>query len=105
MHPRITAVKSDMKALRNATPELFAKHAGIASKRVIGVRTPELREFGEELWKALEVEEIARGGRYDGVGAAFGAARPATGFSADLNELLRLGAPGAASSPRTRKRR
>ncbi|MGB1560739.1 MAG: ATP phosphoribosyltransferase regulatory subunit [Sinimarinibacterium flocculans] len=49
--------------------------------------------------------EIARGGRYDGVGAAFGAARPATGFSADLNELLRLGAPGAAPSPRTRKRR
>lgn len=36
--------------------------------------------------------EIARGGRYDGVGADFGAPRPATGFSADLNELLRLGA-------------
>lgn len=36
--------------------------------------------------------EIARGGRYDGVGAEFGAARPATGFSADLNELLRLAA-------------
>ncbi len=36
--------------------------------------------------------EIARGGRYDGVGAAFGEHRPATGFSADLNELLRLGA-------------
>lgn len=36
--------------------------------------------------------EIARGGRYDGVGHEFGAARPATGFSADLNELLRLGA-------------
>jgi ATP phosphoribosyltransferase regulatory subunit len=36
--------------------------------------------------------EIARGGRYDGVGEVFGAARPATGFSADLNELLRLGA-------------
>lgn len=35
--------------------------------------------------------EIARGGRYDGVGAEFGAARPATGFSADMNELLRLG--------------
>ncbi|HSW14684.1 MAG TPA: ATP phosphoribosyltransferase regulatory subunit [Solimonas sp.] len=34
--------------------------------------------------------EIARGGRYDGVGAEFGVARPATGFSADLNELLRL---------------
>lgn len=36
--------------------------------------------------------EIARGGRYDGVGAEFGAPLPATGFSADLNELLRLGA-------------
>lgn len=36
--------------------------------------------------------EIARGGRYDGVGREFGCARPATGFSADMNELLRLGA-------------
>jgi ATP phosphoribosyltransferase regulatory subunit len=36
--------------------------------------------------------ELARGGRYDGVGAEFGQARAATGFSADLNELLRLGA-------------
>lgn len=36
--------------------------------------------------------DVARGGRYDGVGAEFGAARAATGFSADVNELLRLGA-------------
>lgn len=35
--------------------------------------------------------ELARGGRYDGAGSEFGLARPATGFSADLNELLRLG--------------
>ena len=35
--------------------------------------------------------ELARGGRYDGVGSEFGVPRPATGFSADLNELLRLG--------------
>jgi ATP phosphoribosyltransferase regulatory subunit len=35
--------------------------------------------------------ELARGGRYDGVGREFGKPRPATGFSADLNELLRLG--------------
>ena len=35
--------------------------------------------------------ELARGGRYDGVGHEFGQPRPATGFSADLNELLRLG--------------
>lgn len=35
--------------------------------------------------------ELARGGRYNGVGREFGQPRPATGFSADLNELLRLG--------------
>ena len=35
--------------------------------------------------------ELARGGRYDNVGAAFGRPRPATGFSADLNLLAALG--------------
>lgn len=34
--------------------------------------------------------EIARGGRYDEIGEAFGRARPATGFSADLKVLARL---------------
>jgi ATP phosphoribosyltransferase regulatory subunit len=38
---------------------------------------------------------VARGGRYDHVGEAFGRARPATGFSMDLRELARL-MPGAA---------
>ena len=35
--------------------------------------------------------EVARGGRCDAIGAAFGRARPATGFSADLKALLALG--------------
>jgi len=34
--------------------------------------------------------EIARGGRYDNIGAVFGRARPATGFSADLKQLATL---------------
>ncbi|MEQ1558832.1 MAG: ATP phosphoribosyltransferase regulatory subunit [Methyloglobulus sp.] len=34
--------------------------------------------------------EIARGGRYDNIGAVFGRARPATGFSADLKCLALL---------------
>jgi ATP phosphoribosyltransferase regulatory subunit len=38
---------------------------------------------------------VARGGRYDHVGEAFGRARPATGFSMDLRELARL-LPSAA---------
>lgn len=33
---------------------------------------------------------VARGGRYDEVGKAFGRARPATGFSIDLRELAKL---------------
>ncbi|MSS76160.1 MAG: ATP phosphoribosyltransferase regulatory subunit [Methyloglobulus sp.] len=35
--------------------------------------------------------EIARGGRYDNIGAVFGRARPATGFSADIKLLALLG--------------
>lgn len=36
-------------------------------------------------------KEVARGGRYDEIGKVFGRARPATGFSADLKVLARLG--------------
>ena len=34
--------------------------------------------------------EIARGGRYDGIGENFGSSRPATGFSCNLRSLLEL---------------
>lgn len=36
-------------------------------------------------------QSIAQGGRYDDVGANFGRARPATGFSTDLKTLVSLG--------------
>lgn len=36
-------------------------------------------------------QAIGRGGRYDGMGRAFGRARSATGFSLDLRELVGLG--------------
>ena len=36
-------------------------------------------------------QEIARGGRYDDIGKAFGRARPATGFSTDLKSLALIG--------------
>jgi len=35
-------------------------------------------------------QAVAKGGRYDGIGHAFGRARPATGFGADLRRLVRL---------------
>jgi len=50
---------------------------------------------------------VARGGRYDNIGAVFGRGRPATGFSADLKTLLVLGrhdsgvAPIAIFAPRS----
>jgi ATP phosphoribosyltransferase regulatory subunit len=44
------------------------------------------------------VVDCGRGGRYDGVGRAFGRARPATGFTLDLRRLAAL---GAAPAPAT----
>ena len=37
---------------------------------------------------AASGSELARGGRYDNIGESFGRARPATGFSADLRQLI-----------------
>ena len=42
-----------------------------------------------------EPQELARGGRYDEVGAVFGRKRPAVGFSLDLKELVSAVAPRA----------
>lgn len=41
---------------------------------------------------------VARGGRYDHVGQAYGRARPATGFSLDLREVARISPIEARSS-------
>ncbi|TAL95597.1 MAG: ATP phosphoribosyltransferase regulatory subunit [Paraburkholderia sp.] len=41
---------------------------------------------------------VARGGRYDKVGEAYGRARPATGFSLDLREVARISPVVARSS-------
>ena len=42
--------------------------------------------------------ELARGGRYDEVGAVFGRNRPAAGFSLDLKELVSVLAPQTTTS-------
>lgn len=44
------------------------------------------------------VTDCGRGGRYDGVGRAFGRARPATGFSMDLRHLASLAPAREAAS-------
>ncbi|MCC6195424.1 MAG: ATP phosphoribosyltransferase regulatory subunit [Burkholderiales bacterium] len=45
------------------------------------------------------VIDCGRGGRYDGVGRAFGRARPATGFSMDLRRLVSLARETACPTP------
>ncbi len=42
---------------------------------------------------------LALGGRYDEVGSAFGRARPATGFSMDLRDVIAVAAPIAFKAP------
>ncbi len=49
------------------------------------------REFAGS--QAGQPVELARGGRYDEVGAVFGRNRPAVGFSLDLKELVSVVAP------------
>lgn len=55
------------------------------------------------VYAAGSTDAIARGGRYDEVGQAFGRARPATGFSIDLRDLAELlgdnGAPRRVLAP------
>jgi len=46
-------------------------------------------------YKAGVGQSIAQGGRYDNIGRYFGRARPATGFSADLRSLIKLGGSSA----------
>jgi ATP phosphoribosyltransferase regulatory subunit len=41
-------------------------------------------------------DAVARGGRYDGIGRAFGRSRPATGFTMDLRQLTALVPDGEA---------
>jgi ATP phosphoribosyltransferase regulatory subunit len=42
------------------------------------------------VFTAGETNPIGNGGRYDGIGKAFGRARPATGFTLDLRQLAGL---------------
>ena len=65
-HPQVS-VSVDLSELRG-----YHYHTGL----VFAAYTPN------------STSELAKGGRYDHIGEAFGRARPATGFSADLKSLL-----------------
>jgi ATP phosphoribosyltransferase regulatory subunit len=71
----------------------------------LGFDLAELRGYGFHTGAVFSAfvsghgREIARGGRYDDVGAAFGRARAATGFSMDLRRLLALSTRPVPPSP------
>jgi ATP phosphoribosyltransferase regulatory subunit len=72
----------------------------VASEANVTIDLADLRGYQYESGAMFSIyvpglpNAVARGGRYDHVGEAFGRARPATGFSMDLRELARL-LPGA----------
>lgn len=90
--PQLDGIKQALDDL-----EALARQAGTAS---VTVDLADLRGYHYHSGAMFAAyvpglpNAVARGGRYDHVGEAFGRARPATGFSMDLRELARL-MPGA----------
>lgn len=66
----------------------------LSTRVAVGIDLSELRGYDYHTGMVFSVYAkgfpgaVARGGRYDSIGAAFGRARPATGFSIDLADLL-----------------
>ncbi|MEJ7805397.1 MAG: ATP phosphoribosyltransferase regulatory subunit [Telluria sp.] len=85
-----------LPGITRALAELAALAGSALGRAEVAVDLADLRGYAYESGAmfALYVpglpNAVARGGRYDHVGEAFGRARPATGFSLDLRELARL---------------
>jgi ATP phosphoribosyltransferase regulatory subunit len=93
---RAKEVLPALPGITRALAELAALAGAIGGRAQIAIDLADLRGYQYESGAmfALYVpglpNAVARGGRYDHVGEAFGRARPATGFSLDLRELARL---------------
>ena len=92
---RARKVLPRLDGITRALDELAAL-VTLAGDAVVTVDLADLRGYQYESGAIFSVyvpglpNAVARGGRYDHVGEAFGRARPATGFSLDLRELARL---------------
>lgn len=88
--PGVTAALDDLQTLAGLVDTALAGRARVT------IDLADLRGYQYEsgamfaLYVPNLPNAVARGGRYDHVGEAFGRARPATGFSLDLRELARL---------------
>jgi ATP phosphoribosyltransferase regulatory subunit len=88
--PDYPEVRAALDELEQATANLLPLAKGI------GIDLAELRGYHYHsgmvfaAYHAGSHDAIALGGRYDDLGKSFGRARPATGFSMDLRQLLEL---------------
>jgi ATP phosphoribosyltransferase regulatory subunit len=87
----------DVPAVANALDALASLAAAFAPKvEALHVDLADLRGYHYHngpifsVYTAGAPNAIGNGGRYDGVGRAFGRARPATGFTLDLRQLHRV---------------
>jgi len=86
--PSIASALDVLATLTQATRDrVEALHIDLADLR--GYRYQNGASFS--VFTAGEPNAIGRGERYDGIGKAFGRARPATGFTLDMRQLARLG--------------
>jgi ATP phosphoribosyltransferase regulatory subunit len=85
-----------LPGITKALAELAALAGSAIGRAEVAIDLADLRGYQYEsgamfaLYVVGLPNAVARGGRYDQVGEAFGRARPATGFSLDLRELARL---------------
>jgi ATP phosphoribosyltransferase regulatory subunit len=82
--PSIDSALSALSTLaQTAAPQVEALHIDLADLRGYHYQTG----ASFSVFTAGEANAIGRGERYDGIGKAFGRARPATGFTLDLRQL------------------
>jgi len=84
----------DTPPIRNALSALSAlAHSAEARVEALHIDLADLRGYHYHngaifsVFTAGEPNAVGNGGRYDGIGKAFGRARPATGFTLDLRQL------------------
>ncbi len=94
---RAAEVLPKVETISNALAQLLAINNHFANQGInVSVDLGELGGFNYESGITFATfargasDAVARGGRYDEVGKAFGRARPATGFSMDLKAILPL---------------
>ena len=92
--PAAHATLPDVPAVANALATLAELARGLSGEvEALHVDLADLRGYHYHngplfsAYTAGEPNAIGNGGRYDGVGKAFGRARPATGFTLDLRQL------------------